>query len=321
MTRRGEHAAHVWSVIRSGAAARSDVAASWRRSALRHGLDPEGGRQAERVEERRLRLAREANADILQAAAPFLDRLSRALVRPGRCLLVTDRNGLILDGRMSRSDEALFRSARLIPGEDWSEAAEGTNGIGTCLAEERRLTIFRDEHFRAANTGLACTDVPIFGAGGEIVAALDVSTARFDDDRATAALILSLLVEAARGIERRLLQAAFPGCRLVLVGEAAGGPELVAVDRDDLIVGASRAARRRPDLAGVSESCPVPLADILGMAEEDPLLAAERRVLRQALARSRGNAAAAARSLGIGRATLYRRMQRAGLQPSELPAR
>ncbi|MCJ2179250.1 helix-turn-helix domain-containing protein, partial [Novosphingobium album (ex Hu et al. 2023)] len=39
----------------------------------------------------------------------------------------------------------------------------------------------------------------------------------------------------------------------------------------------------------------------------------ERAVLRQALARSNGNVAAAARLLGIGRATMYRRMERAGM--------
>ena len=41
--------------------------------------------------------------------------------------------------------------------------------------------------------------------------------------------------------------------------------------------------------------------------------AGERAVLRQALARAGGNASEAARSLGIGRATLYRRLARVGL--------
>ena len=40
---------------------------------------------------------------------------------------------------------------------------------------------------------------------------------------------------------------------------------------------------------------------------------AERAALKRALARADGNVSAAARALGIGRATLYRRMKRLGL--------
>ncbi|WP_204314562.1 helix-turn-helix domain-containing protein, partial [Stenotrophomonas maltophilia] len=40
----------------------------------------------------------------------------------------------------------------------------------------------------------------------------------------------------------------------------------------------------------------------------------ERAFLRRALARADGNATKAAKELGIGRATLYRRMERVGLQ-------
>ncbi|WP_286164985.1 helix-turn-helix domain-containing protein, partial [Blastomonas sp. UPD001] len=92
-----------------------------------------------------------------------------------------------------------------------------------------------------------------------------------------------------------------------------GQAAMVAVDRDDLVIGASRAARHNALLAGVSAAAPVPLADLFGLGDEDPIAAAERKVLRQALARCGGNVAAAARSLKIGRATFYRRMERAGL--------
>ena len=32
-------------------------------------------------------------------------------------------------------------------GHRWSEESVGTNGIGTCLVEQRALTIHRDQHF------------------------------------------------------------------------------------------------------------------------------------------------------------------------------
>jgi len=313
-----EHAQLVREAISSNSAGRSTLAASWCRSALRHGLDPAKGPAADRLDASRLALARGAREELIRHAGPVLDRIAGTLVRGGRCILLTDAESVILEERMAEGDREMFDRARLVPGECWSEAAEGTNGIGTCLADEKPVIIHRDQHFLSANAQVSCHGVPIYDAGGSLVGALDVSTNRYDHDRDTAALIMSVLAGAASELERLLFGAAYRDCRIVHLdaedGAAANGGALVAVDRDDLVIGANRSARRRGLLAGVSAKDPVPIADILGAPEDNPLAAAERRVLRQALARSRGNVAAAARDLGIGRATFYRRMGRAGLE-------
>jgi len=49
-----------------------------------------------------------------------------------------------------------------------------------------------------------------------------------------------------------------------------------------------------------------------------PLEEAERRILMHALKLSKGNVSKAARELHIGRATLYRKIRRYGLQHKEL---
>lgn len=309
-----QHAQLVREAISSDAAAgRSTLAASWCRSALHHGLDPAKGPAADRLDASRLALVRGAREDLIHHAGPVLDRVARTLVRSGRCILLTDAASLILEERMAEGDRDQFDRARLVAGECWSEAAEGTNGIGTCLADEKPVIIHRDQHFLSANVQVSCHGVPIYDAGGSLVGALDVSTNRYDHDRDTAALIMSVLVDAALELERLLFGAAYRDCRIVHLDDAEGAGALVAVDRDDLVIGANRRARRRSALARVSAQDPVPVTDLFGTPEEDPIAAAERRVLRQALARSHGNVAAAARLLGIGRATFYRRMTRAGL--------
>ncbi|KPP91163.1 helix-turn-helix domain-containing protein [Erythrobacter sp. HL-111] len=309
-----QHAQLVREAISSDAAAgRSTLAASWCRSALHHGLDPAKGPAADRLDASRLALAREAHEELLLHAGPVLDRIARTLVRSGRCILLTDSESLILEERMASGDRDHFDRARLVAGECWSEAAEGTNGIGTCIADEKPVIIHRDQHFLSANVQVSCHGVPICDAVGNLVAALDVSTNRYDHDRDTAALIMNVLMDAAQELERLLFGAAYRDCRIVHLDDADSPGALVAVDRDDLVVGANRSARRRALLAKVSAEAPVPVADLFGPPEEDPIAAAERRVLRQALARSHGNVAAAARLLGIGRATFYRRMTRAGL--------
>src|SRR5690606_14011950 len=63
----------------------------------------------------------------------------------------------------------------LMPGAVWSERFQGTNGMGTCLAEQRPMMIHQDDHFLFHNTGLTCAAAPIFDWRGQILAVLDAS--------------------------------------------------------------------------------------------------------------------------------------------------
>jgi transcriptional regulator of acetoin/glycerol metabolism len=78
----------------------------------------------------------------------------------------------------------------------------------------------------------------------------------------------------------------------------------------------------RQTLALTDQFLARPVADVLANGRQSSdLRAAERAELQRALARTKGNVSAAARDLGIGRATLYRRMRRVGLTDGpELPA-
>ena len=313
--RKGIHSEHVLATVQSGnAAATSPVAASWCRSAIHHGLDPSASRRGERIGGAELATLRAANGELLAAATPVLDTLYGSVGRTGCCVVLSDTDGVILEARSADGDGALFDAVGLTSGAQWSEAAEGTNGIGTCLVEQRPVTILRHEHFASRNVGVSCMDAPIFDPQGQLVAALDVSSARADHGDAMAALISALVQDAARQIERDYFCRHFAHARIVYAPDQPGrGSALLAVDRDDLVIGATRAARRQFQLGNDRLAKPRPLADVLGTGEMTGFEESERAVLRQALARSGGNVAAAARLLGIGRATMYRRMERAGM--------
>ena len=297
------------------AAATSRLAASWRRSAVTYGLDPRNSRAPERIAMPEVAQRRDAMGAFLALATPQLDQLFRMVGATGCCVLLTDAEGVVLEERCSDADRGVFESWGLWPGAVWSEQTEGTNGIGTCLAEKRQVIIHRDDHFHSRNTAMSCMDAPIYGAEGEIVAALDVSSCRADQTEGFTRLIAGAVAQTARQIETAHFRAAFPGARFVDVGEDRPSEALLlAVDGDDLVIGATRAARRKLGLEAANLSDPLPAVDLLGMAQDDSgLEQAERAALRRALARSGGNASAAARELGIGRATLYRRMKRVGL--------
>ncbi|WP_442793769.1 GAF domain-containing protein [Paracoccus sp. SMMA_5] len=300
----------------------SRLAASWRRSMIRHGLDPAAPPPRRQVPAGDLRLRQERLGRLIAIAGPQLDQLFQLLGAAGCNVMLTDAEGIVLDHRVSAADDATFRGWGLWPGADWSEAAQGTNGIGTCLAEGRQVTIHRDEHFYAANIGLSCMDAPIWGPDGRLMAALDVSSARADHTQAWNALIAAQVAHSARLIEAAFFRASFPGARIIAAQpETPEAPALLlAVDGNDLTIGANRAARRAFGLEREGRLRPRPASDLLGRPDEATgLERAERAAVMRALARAQGNVSAAARALGIGRATLYRRMARLGI--AENPGR
>jgi transcriptional regulator of acetoin/glycerol metabolism len=297
-------------------AARNALAASWRRSLVHHGLHPAESRPQDRLEEKAMRERVEAAGPLLRIAAPILDRLAAAAVDAGCAIYLTDGEGVILDERVRAADKRCFDTNGLGRGTCWAESAEGTNGIGTCLAERRPVIVHRDQHFRSRHVGLSCRGAPVFGAGGDLAAILDLSSWRADLSESYARLIAMSVHDAARRIEREMFRSAFVGTRIVEAEPMDGiGPILLAVDRDDLVVGATRAARKRYRLDEADVAARRPAADVLGYgAPEQGLRAAERSELQRALARARGNVSAAARDLGIGRATFYRKMKEFGVE-------
>ncbi|MER9839367.1 GAF domain-containing protein [Mesorhizobium sp. M0145] len=309
----GHHADRVQAAIASDAAAKSALVASWRRSSSLHRLDPADCSPPRYLTEAELGEARQRIGPLVRVAQSSLDRLYLAVGGVGCCVLLADRDGVPVERRGAPVDDETFRSWGLWTGSVWNEESEGTNGIGTCLVEQRVLTIHRDQHFHTRNTGLSCTTAPIYDHRGDLVAALDVSSCRADLIEVFSNLISMAVLDAARRIEAENFKMAFPKARILLAPVPdKGSGALIAVDADDLVVGATRSARLA---LGITQQCldkPMPAADLLGWAESGPeiLAEAERGVLQRALARADGNVSAAAHALGISRATLHRKLNR-----------
>jgi transcriptional regulator of acetoin/glycerol metabolism len=311
-----QHADRIYSVLRDqGATAQSAVAASWSRSLHRHGLDPERRRPPRRLGQAEFERAIQRMEAAVALAQEVLDRLFQVVGDSGCCVLLADRDGVPLDRRGRPGDDAEFRAASLWTGTVWSEQSEGTNGIGTALVEGRPLIIHREQHFMTRNIGLSCIAAPIWDAEGRVMGVLDVSSCRADLTPGLLKLISAATGEAAARIEARQFRQTYDGARILLTGEAGSGPPgLIAVDQEDLVIGASRAARTALGLTDERLARPFPAADLLGREPlPDNLAGAERGVIQRALSRVGGNVSAAARLLGISRATLHRKLARLGL--------
>ena len=314
MNQLSRHADRVYEFSQKpSAAVSSQVAASWRRCLTLHGLAPEQSRAPVRLTDSEFRQARERSGALIAEADGELNRLFAAVGKAGCCLVLTDEHGVALERRGTAGDDAEFRSVGLWSGTVWSEASAGTNGIGTAIADERAVVIQRDQHFLCCNIGLSCATAPIRDENGRLAATIDVSTCRYDSSEAILAILSQSVRDAARRIEANLFSRAFSGARIHLVPDDRAFPALLAVDHDDLVVGANRAARQLLKLDDKRITGGVLAADLLrGAGPEDSckFLDAERSVVRRTLLRADGNIRRAADLLGVSRATLYRKMKR-----------
>ncbi|MEM9972319.1 MAG: GAF domain-containing protein, partial [Pseudomonadota bacterium] len=296
-------------------AARSRIAASWRRSFEHHGLDPTKRREKHVETDGELRQRRQKSEFLLRVATARLDHLFGLVGSSGCTVVLTDAEGFVLDQRSSNADARDFTDWGLLPGANWSEKDEGTNGIGTCLAEGRRVIVHRDQHFFPKNIAMSCIGAPIYGASGELIGVLDVSSARLDQTEGLNNLIAATVAETAKQIETENFRASFSHERVVIAGDAlVDQSALVAVNSDDCIVGATRAARKLFGWGCDGALKPVAATDLfVEDAEMRGFNRAEKAAVVKALTRAGGNVSEAAKALGIGRATLYRRMKRLGL--------
>ncbi|MCO5732457.1 helix-turn-helix domain-containing protein [Rhizobium sp. SSA_523] len=318
MRREPSHSDLVYeTAARSSAVIASPVAASWRRCLDVYHLAPERAMKPRRVEDAVFREAHERMARLIGSSAEEVDRLYQTVGRAGCCILLSDAEGIVVDRRGSAGDDADFRAVGLWQQHVWTEACVGTNGIGTALADERPVVIHRDQHFLSANTGLSCATAPIRDHLGQVAAALDVSTCRNDVSDITLAMLSQAVRDAAVRVETNLFRQAFAGARILLVPQASQHSALLAVDQDDLVIGATRAARLALKLDDHRIAQGLPASDALREERGDPLNdldEAERATLRRALSRTQGNVSKAAAMLGVSRATLHRKLKRFEVQ-------
>ncbi|HET9106788.1 MAG TPA: sigma-54-dependent Fis family transcriptional regulator [Steroidobacteraceae bacterium] len=268
----GSHARYIQSVLRG--TARDDgpgtpdyVKRSWLRCLTQFHLDPQSQREPY-VLPRDERLERkERNLELVSFADAEMAHLYHQLAGSGYSIILTDRDGVLLDyyGDLSFRNAA-FRTG-LVLGAVWSEEHGGTNGMGTCLFERAPLIIHRDQHFFSRNTGLTCCAAPIFDYRGDLVAVLDASG---ESDRAQQHTLV-LVNMSAQMIENRLFLHRFKDefvvrfhSRPELVG--TWGEGIIALDAAGAIAALDRNALFQLGVKTATELAGAPLERVFNIS-------------------------------------------------------
>ena len=223
-----------------------EVSNSWLRSAKKYGIDPVDSSPPRILTDNELKDFREPVDKLIFSAQEEIDQLYKVVREAGYAVLFCDTAGVAVEHRGENAQASQFEYWGTWLGGVWSENAEGTNGIGTCIVEERPVTIHKNQHFRSRHINLSCSGAPVFGVDGRLVAVLDVSAVDPELSERAHALAGALTTKSARAIEERFFREQFHREWIVAVvppdGQTIG--MLLAVDGDQRIVGANRAARR-----------------------------------------------------------------------------
>ena len=179
---------------------RPTIVDSWRRS-LATGLDPTNSLAPIEAEESEV-LERWFDHPLGSLTHILTEQLQKLAEASRSVVVVTDASGLVLH---RVGDERLKERAaemNLVEGARYSEAADGTNGIGTALAADHAFQVFAFEHFNQRHHEWICSGAPLHDpVSGETIGLIDLSSLwKIADPRS-----LELVTTAARTIEQRLL--------------------------------------------------------------------------------------------------------------------
>lgn len=207
------------------------IGESWHRM-LREGVDPDRGAPDEVLPFDELE-HRRATSRIGEVLGTLREGLSALADESATLLVVCDADGRVLwrdggPGMRLRADRLV-----LSEGAAWSEAAAGTNAIGTALVARRPLRVDAGEHFVRALHPLSCAAAPLHDPrDGALLGVVNVTYPAGIRQPATLALV-SAVARVAEGELRTRHWESVDRLRSVAAPLLARiGGRAVAVDRD-----------------------------------------------------------------------------------------
>lgn len=240
---RARHALQAGRVLPAHTEVEPWIARSWQRC-LEGGLQPAQRVAFDMVSASALRRSQEQHRQLLRAARPVMEQLTRAIAGMRYFAMLTDARGTVVDvqGALDRHDPRALAIGRV--GIDLSETAVGTTAIGAALTELQPVWLHRGEHFLQDNGSYSCAGAPLFGPEGQCIGMLDLTGI----DVPERPELRHLVARSARAMEDTLLlqrpyavllRINWPGSTL-----GSEGDGLVALDAEGCILGCNSTARQ-----------------------------------------------------------------------------
>jgi hypothetical protein len=201
-------------------AVRSEVLASWERSAARLAVETDAAPIDDVDATAEQWRASPLHDPVLELLPELSDMVDEEFV-----VAITDTQGKILFSLAGRSMRSRAEAVNFVPGGRWDEPSVGTNALDLSLRTARPQTVFSAEHFALAVHDWVCYSAPVRDpATGQVLGVLDVSSTW----EHAHPLALTAAVSLARNIEQQL-DTTSAGC---LSLSTLGSPRVVLDDRE-----------------------------------------------------------------------------------------
>jgi PAS domain S-box-containing protein len=115
------------------------------------------------------------NRDLLRVASPFMELLYNFLEDSGFFIILTDKEGCILN---LVGDEEVVKASQelnMVIGAYMDEKSIGTNAMGTAIKVDYPIQISATEHFITAYHRWTCSAAPIHNEQGDIIGTLNLT--------------------------------------------------------------------------------------------------------------------------------------------------
>ncbi|MEM1236546.1 MAG: sigma 54-interacting transcriptional regulator [Pseudomonadota bacterium] len=227
---------------------------SWNRCERQYNLRRDTARPILRLQSSEVAPRLEALTELTGGRQGIFRQLAAIAAEAGHCLVVTDRDGILVRLE-SKGADADWNGIAL--GSVWDERTAGTNGVSMALAEGREFSVRGSDHYYSQLQQFACNAVPLRDAQNEIIGVANLTSI----DRANPADMLyarQLLAAAASKVQRILFERAFRDHAILAVSvksrpELVKGTELIAVSEQGIIVGATSDAHTISGVASHSD--------------------------------------------------------------------
>jgi len=216
---------------------------SWARC-FANGMSPDEKPEVPQVEDSQLRrMQEEFGQQAFTFALSELNGLMTMVSAVGYSASLANAQGVIIAESVKPQQAFYCESDKL--GTVWSEDVGGTNGIGTCIAEQRPVAVFRDDHFYFDLSSQACVAAPFYNPWGELQGVLNLTTCNPNVDVNAHHIVYNLATRSSVVLEERLFTEHFRDCVILQICDINTAAQIIAVDDNGTLRGASNSARKR----------------------------------------------------------------------------
>ena len=183
---------------------REDVLQSWKRSSRLATASP---KYAPLLAPDDLHITQTRARRLRQAAQAALSKANFLLRQSGNMLLLCDLDGVVLDAVGDSDTIARGQENHLHLGGIWSEAAIGTNAIGTAIHLGRSVQVVGLEHFCEEIQRWSCAASPVRDPGtGQLLGVFNVSWSAGQQQPGSTALSSAFALQVESELANRLAQ-------------------------------------------------------------------------------------------------------------------